>query len=427
MLGSLLSLALAAPGFGVRLDLGVTLPVSVPQATYFTPGPGGTLSGELGVLPFLDLEAQLGYLLLPRTEVSPTAGSGTVLSIGAGARIHRPIDKATLVPWGEVLLSYGASGGSRLPLTASAGLSFKPASAGFLIGIFGRVQQVFALAAPEPGYQSYDATLVSFGLSLEYFVSPPPPDSDGDGVEDASDECPGEPGPVRGCPAPSPSPAAVVDVDADADQDGVPDVKDRCPSQAEDRDGFQDEDGCPDPDNDGDGVADAQDRCPDVAGPVDGCPDSDGDGVADRDDACPKVKGLAEDKGCPKYKEVVVTTTKLEIKQKIFFAFGTTRILPKSDALLDEVATVLKDRPAICVRIEGHTDNKGTKEANLALSTGRAEAVRDHLATKDLDDTRMVALGYGQSLPIDSNKTLEGRENNRRVEFVIIPCVSEKP
>lgn len=426
MLVSVLALALAAPGFGARVDLGVTLPISAPQATYFTPGPGGALTGELGLLPFLDVEVQLSYLLLPRTEASPTTGSGTVLGIGAGVRLHRVISDSLLVPWGEALVSYGASGGSRLPLTVSAGLSFKPMkNAGFLFGVFARLQHVFALAAAEPGYATYDATLLSFGVSLEFFLAPPPPDGDGDGFDDAADDCPLEAGPERGCPAsvrPPPPP-----VDADSDKDGVPDALDRCVDAAEDKDHYQDEDGCPDLDDDADGVPDAKDACPKASGALNGCPDTDGDGVADREDACPRVKGLPADKGCPKYKDIVVTDVKLEIKQKIFFAFGTTKILPKSDPLLDEVATVLKDRPAICVRIEGHTDNKGAKEANLALSTGRAEAVRDALAGRGLDDTRMVAQGYGQTLPIDSNGTLEGRENNRRVEFVIIPCVAEAP
>lgn len=419
MLASLLSLALAAPGFGVRLDLGVTLPVSAPQSSYFTAGPGGTITGELGLLPFLDVQAQLGYTLLPRTELSPTTGSGTLLDVGAGVRLHRMIADTKLVPWGEVLLSYGASGGSRLPLTVSTGLSFHPVPMGWLVGVFARLQHVFALAAPEEGFQSYDATLVSFGVSLEYFVSPPPPDTDGDGVADAVDPCPAEAGPEHGCPRAAPVP------DADGDGDGIVDSKDRCATEAEDPDGFEDQDGCPDRDDDADGAVDEKDLCPRLAGPVQGCPDGDGDGVADREDACPKVKGLPADKGCPQYKDIVVTDTKLEIKQKIFFAFGTTKILPKSEPLLDEVARLLSDRPSFCVRIEGHTDNKGAKEANLALSTGRAEAVRDYLAHNDLDDTRMVAQGYGQALPIDSNGTLEGREHNRRVEFVIIPCVAE--
>ena len=93
----------------------------------------------------------------------------------------------------------------------------------------------------------------------------------------------------------------------DADGDGVPDYRDKCPNQAEDMDGFQDSDGCPDPDNDKDGIPDLRDKCPDKAEDfdryqdADGCPelDNDGDGVPDKSDNCPMDKGPAKTKGCP--------------------------------------------------------------------------------------------------------------------------------
>ena len=98
----------------------------------------------------------------------------------------------------------------------------------------------------------------------------------------------------------------------DDDGDGIPDGRDRCPKQAEDKDGHKDYDGCPDPDNDGDGILDRRDKCPDVAEDKDGfedsdgCPDdNDGDGVADSQDECPDAKedgyggGKQARDGCP--------------------------------------------------------------------------------------------------------------------------------
>jgi hypothetical protein len=97
----------------------------------------------------------------------------------------------------------------------------------------------------------------------------------------------------------------------DRDHDGVYDVNDKCPDQPEDRDGFQDQDGCPDPDNDGDGIPDVQDKCPNDAEDfdqfqdADGCPepDNDGDGIPDINDACPNApedgKGKNPHDGCP--------------------------------------------------------------------------------------------------------------------------------
>ncbi len=129
-------------------------------------------------------------------------------------------------------------------------------------------------------------------------------DEDKDGVADDEDECPelaeDKDGfeDQDGC------------TDFDNDDDGVPDEEDRCPLQAEDEDGFQDDDGCPDPDNDNDGTPDEQDKCPNEAGPATGtaspgCPnkDGDGDGVQDGADKCPDQPedkdGFQDDDGCP--------------------------------------------------------------------------------------------------------------------------------
>jgi OmpA-OmpF porin, OOP family len=97
----------------------------------------------------------------------------------------------------------------------------------------------------------------------------------------------------------------------DADGDGIPDHLDQCPHVPEDFDGFEDEDGCMDPDNDGDGIPDTDDQCPDEPEDFDGfededgCPDpdNDGDGIPDEDDACPDVAGIPELDGCPEAPE----------------------------------------------------------------------------------------------------------------------------
>jgi len=130
-------------------------------------------------------------------------------------------------------------------------------------------------------------------------------DLDKDGIEDEVDECKNKPEDrdgfedQDGCP------------DPDNDDDNVVDEEDKCPMEAEDEDGFQDEDGCPDPDNDNDGILDKDDKCPDEAGPAsadpkqNGCParDPDGDGVQGDADKCPDVPedkdGFQDDDGCP--------------------------------------------------------------------------------------------------------------------------------
>jgi OOP family OmpA-OmpF porin len=254
--------------------------------------------------------------------------------------------------------------------------------------------------------------------------APPPKvgDKDGDGILDDVDKCPADPEDrdgfedEDGCP------------DPDNDKDGIADIKDKCPLEPEDKDGFQDEDGCPDPDNDTDGIPDTNDKCPNDAEDKDGfedddgCPDPDNDkdGVLDPADKCPNEAGPADNNGCPKkYEHIVVTQEKIELKQKIFFDTNKATIQPRSFGLLDEIANVLRARPTMTVRIEGHTDSRGKHAHNMQLSTARAESVRQHLVGLGIEAARMDAKGYGPDQAIETNKTAAGREKNRRVEFII--------
>jgi OmpA-OmpF porin, OOP family len=214
----------------------------------------------------------------------------------------------------------------------------------------------------------------------------------------------------------------------DKDGDGIPDNVDKCPNEPEDKDGFEDADGCPDPDNDKDGIADVNDKCPleaedkDGFEDEDGCPDPDNDkdGVLDTVDKCPNEPGPADNNGCPKkYEHIVVTQEKIELKQKIFFDTDKATIQPRSFSLLDEIASVLRGRPTMTVRIEGHTDSRGSRPHNLKLSQARADSVRQHLVGLGVDTHRMESRGYGPEQPIETNKTAGGREKNRRVEFFI--------
>jgi len=251
-----------------------------------------------------------------------------------------------------------------------------------------------------------------------------PGDRDGDGIVDDVDRCPSKPEDKDGyqdedgCP------------DDDNDNDGVLDPQDDCPDDPEDRDDFEDEDGCPEIDNDKDGLSDTVDACPNEAEDIDGfkdddgCPDcdNDGDGVLECPevvDRCPDVPAKTAD-GCPqKFKNIVVTKQKIELKQTIFFETNKAVIRSKSYGLLNEVAQALKERPKMEVRIEGHTDSRGKDSYNLRLSKARAASVLDYLAAHGVERSRMVSEGYGEAQPIADNRTAAGRAQNRRVEFVI--------
>ncbi|MBN2800368.1 MAG: OmpA family protein [Deltaproteobacteria bacterium] len=249
-------------------------------------------------------------------------------------------------------------------------------------------------------------------------------DQDGDGYIDVKDGCPAEPEDfdgyqdADGCP------------DLDDDADGIKDMRDRCPRIPEDLDGWEDEDGCPDPDNDMDGIPDDHDACPNQPGERlrDGCPevDRDHDGIADELDACPDqpetVNAYLDEDGCPDTppSRVHVTRTRIEINEVVQFASGSAQLLEVSYPLLDDVAQVLKDASAMRVRIEGHTDSQGSDTFNQTLSEKRAASVRDYLVSRGVEANRLESAGLGETQPLDTNRTPEGRAANRRVEFHIL-------
>jgi outer membrane protein OmpA-like peptidoglycan-associated protein len=294
----------------------------------------------------------------------------------------------------------------------------------------------------------------------------PEDDNDKDGLKDPVDSCPNDPEDFDnfededGCP------------DRDNDKDGIMDPTDACPNNAEDLDGFQDLDGCPDPDNDGDRILDPVDACPNAAETVngfqdqDGCPDekpfidTDGDGYEDERDRCPfepedfdkyqdedgcpepdndldgildpvdqcpfdpeTKNGYLDEDGCPDTgpSRVIVQKEKIVITERVFFEYNRAVIQQISFELLTEVAGVINDHPRITrIQVEGHTDSDGSDTYNQKLSAARAQAVVDFLIGAGVDTGRLVSKGFGESLPIDTNNTADGKAKNRRVEFTIL-------
>jgi OmpA-OmpF porin, OOP family len=233
------------------------------------------------------------------------------------------------------------------------------------------------------------------------------PDSDGDKIIDKDDACPNEAGlaAFNGCP--------------DTDGDGVADKDDACPDVA----GLKALGGCPDAD--GDGVTDKADKCPDVKGPKEnaGCPwpDRDGDGVLDKDDKCPDVKGPASNNGCPIPEPTEEAIKKLnEYAKTILFDTGKFSFQKQTFPVLQSIAAILKEYPTSKFSIEGHTDNLGKADANQKLSEERAAAVKSYLVENGIAADRLTSSGYGQTKPIDSNKTKSGKANNRRVEVKLV-------
>ncbi len=224
-----------------------------------------------------------------------------------------------------------------------------------------------------------------------------------------------------------------VEVEAkpgDTDGDGIPDGVDQCMLEPEDKDGYLDEDGCPDVDNDADGIPDSKDQCPnepedyDGYKDDDGCPDpdNDGDGVADVDDYCPNTPGIpgGDRPGCPRKSTLIVVTDKeIRITQQIQFEFNKAVIKPGiSYKILDEVVGVLTDNPKISLEVQGHTDNVGADAYNMHLSQTRADAVRAYLVSHGIAPDRLVSKGYGFHQPLVPNSSDANRALNRRVQFI---------
>jgi OOP family OmpA-OmpF porin len=251
-------------------------------------------------------------------------------------------------------------------------------------------------------------------------------DNDGDGIPDSKDKCPTVKGTWerQGCPE-----------EGDRDGDGIVDSLDKCPDDPEDVDGFDDEDGCPELDNDQDGIPDNLDKCPNEAEDKDGFEDSDGcpdpdndkDNILDKQDKCPDkpetYNGVEDEDGCPDAEKgrVMRTKGKIEILDKVYFDTGKTTIKPVSFAILDAVFVLLKNSPDIeLIEIQGHADERGNDNANMKLTQGRVQSVKEYLVKKGIDDNRLVAQGYGETRPLCQERKEECWEKNRRVEFVIL-------
>jgi len=242
-----------------------------------------------------------------------------------------------------------------------------------------------------------------------------PLDADKDGVCDGLDKCPNT---LVGCG---------VNTDGcpvDADQDGVCDDRDQCANTPVGC--TVDERGCPS-DSDKDGVCDGLDQCPGtpVGCTVDkvGCPlDGDKDGVCDGVDKCPGTPvGVKVDKnGCP---EFVKVTMDLDVK----FDFDKTTIKEQYQPDIEKLADFMKLYTDTRTTLEGHTDSVGSAKYNMGLSKRRAAAVKNYLIKHyGIAADRLTTVGYGETKPIATNATEEGRYQNRMVRAQIEKVVPKK-
>jgi outer membrane protein OmpA-like peptidoglycan-associated protein len=242
-----------------------------------------------------------------------------------------------------------------------------------------------------------------------------PQDSDRDGVMDSADQCPNTPmGDLvnpRGCPR-------------DTDGDGVPDARDHCGSTPAGE--KIDANGCPigpsSPlDSDRDGVMDSVDQCPntpagDIVNPRGCTRDTDGDGVPDSRDHCGStpVGEKIDENGCP---ILFKRGARSVILRGVTFQTGRAMLTPGGRDVLRDIASQLVENPEYRVQISGHTDNTGSRAANLRLSLARARTVETFLEANGVPPRQITAKGFGPDVPIAPNTTAAGRAKNRRVEL----------
>jgi len=263
-------------------------------------------------------------------------------------------------------------------------------------------------------------------------------DNDKDGVVNMSDKCPNTP------------PNTTVDFkgcNIDDNHDGIPDINIQCLGNPNST--LLGENGCI-PDTDGDGINDDKDQCPNSLKniPIDktGCMvDFDKDGIGDLKDQCiGTVAGATtNNKGCEidsdndgitdskdlcnnTVKDTTINAVGCKKDERLMlkgvnFATASDTLLPASLQQLEAIAATLKHHPKITIEVAGHTDSKGKKALNLALSHQRATMVKNFFIRKGLNEKHITAVGYGESQPISNNQTEQGRNENRRVELMVLP------
>ena len=427
------------PGIGAALIASVSFPTAseenrwlgddslVPQLTAVVDYEIGRfrIAGNGGVRWRSDerfVDDMSGPTPLPLTGGVIEAGTSAPFGLGASYAVVPERFEAVSEIFGAVPFA----GENYFPLEALAGLKLYMAKNSYLS--FGAGAGLLADEGANPDLRAF------LGIVFEPNIG----DRDGDGIKDDIDACPDQPedkdgfDDEDGCP----------DADRfDRDRDRILDDADACPDDPEDYDGFEDNDGCPDPDNDQDCILDVDDLCPNEAEDRDGfedndgCPDPDNDSdlILDTADSCPRRDGqtakqtaevyntIKDEDGCPDRGPVVETETHIEILESIHFEFNSDVIKQESYPILRAVAKTILLNPEIqLVEVQGHTDERGSDSYNLDLSQRRAASVMRFLAGERVESARITSQGYGETIPLDLHHGEKAWARNRRVEFVIV-------
>lgn len=381
--------------------------VSGHQQTEYGLGAAVLGAVEYGFTPELGLVGELGWVFLSRGDApeDPSLArldSASGLSGALGLRVRPFAQSYAGAAAGAEGLWLGAGLGlansdglNRLFLDAHAGYDFflSPGQLGL-----GPTIGLWHMSQPDDNVRPSDANLLLVGLHVVYDFAAPvkaatASDRDRDGLIDERDACPDDPEDKDGfedgdgCP------------ENDNDKDGIVDKEDQCPKDPEDKDGFEDEDGCPDEDNDQDGVPDAKDLCPDE----------------------PETKNnYADHDGCPDEEQVRVVGDKIVLDDRVHFQTNSHIIRGVSYPLLSRLSKLVSEHPEYThISIEGHADVRGPEQFNKELSQRRAESVLEFMVKQGVARERLSAKGFGSERPLVEATSEHAHLLNRRVEFVV--------
>ena len=470
-------------GFGLGLSLSVGIPTGDPKK-YLGDGdvwvaPNLIATYGAGKVAVIMANIGLNFRADERPYFNLVLGHELTYGIGAVFNVHKQVQLGIEL-FGRTALKEAFKNAEDSPFDLVAGPKFR-AWKDLWIDLGGGAGLVGGYGTPD--WRVFAGIHWSPGAKHGCDPTSPEGDPDKDGIACEKDKCPMEPEDFDGfedddgCP------------DPDNDKDGIPDVLDgpkndpkypgfgTCRDEPEDMDGFEDGDGCPDPDNDKDGIPDVEDgreviraQCcpptakdcqPDTYGKVipdpkypkfgkcmnmpedkdgfedgDGCPDLDNDGagipdvrdgpLSDKDypgfGMCrcepETVNGYQDEDGC---RDDIFTQP-----LPILFDYDMDEIRPEYFEMLTEVAMVLRNRSDIqLLELQGHTDSDGSNTYNEDLSQRRVNSIVNFLLEHGVPRTKLKPVGFGETCPTAPNRNAAGKQQNRRV--VLFPLVPQPP
>jgi len=386
-----------AMGLRDRFELNVAVPFAVVQSTD-SGTPAGIMLKSAGTGAIGDARVGGSVLLYGKTA-GPQVGLAATVAVPVGSQNSFTGDRGV----GAELLATAGFPGPGYRVIVNGGVRYRPVAdyvttdqgtefvgrAGVLVPVANQRLvtslefDVIARASGPDAFTALGSPILAL-LGARYHF--PGGLSAGAGVGAGLTEAPGSPA-VRALvtvgysPEPKKPRAGLVPRPDDADGDGILDVDDKCPSQPEDQNGFEDADGCPDVPNDKD-----------------------------------KLVDNAPDPGAPLTLEQVIT-----LPAPIEFKFDTAIMLPGAEVYLNQVLKVLQNHPEVLrLEIQGHTSSEGGADYNMRLSNDRAKAVFQWLVDHGIDAQRLSPRGYGLTQPLLPNDSEPNRQRNRRVQFRLL-------